>query len=211
MSETEGERRWSEGPRVRVRTRVVRRGDAAIRPVGAIEPASGALRSSLRTAEHRFLSLQTRSAEGASPETLLEYLSILADLRVVGNRLQEVSGRRDISYLADRQLTVLYHHCLWLTQRVSAEFLLLLQIQLEQELKRMIGPQAYQVYLRLEDVGDAAREVEMLDDRDLMGRLREGTLLREILDQVFLQSEFASSPHTPATAATGEGGAQGDW
>jgi len=209
MNDMEGERRWSEGPRVRVRTRVVRRGDAVIRPSGAIDPTSTAVRSSLRAAELRFLSLQSRSAEGTSPETLLEYLSILADLRVAGNRLQEMSGRRDVSYLADRRLTVLDHHCLWLTRRVSAEFLLFLQVQLEQELKRMIGPQAYQLYLRLEDVGDAAREVEMLDDHHLMGRLREGTLLREILDQVFLQGESVSQVGA-APAVAGEGGADGD-
>jgi hypothetical protein len=86
---------------------------------------------------------------------------------------------------------------------VSAEFLLLLQIRLEQQLKQTIDPRAYQLYLRLEDVGDAAREVEMLDDRDLLERLREGTLMQDIVDQVFLQGEVApeqaqlSVPPTP--------------
>ena len=195
MSESE---RWSEGPRVRVRTRVVRRADAAIRPSASVGLMSHTVRTSLRTAEQRFLVLQSRSTEGGSSEILLEYLTLLADLRVVGNRLQEMTGRRDLSYLVDRRLTVLHHHCLWLTRRVSGEFLLLLQIQLEQELKRTIGPHAYQLYLRLEDVGDAAREVEMLDDRDLLGQLREGTLMREILDQVFLQGDPAPE-QTPLT------------
>jgi len=210
MDEAESERRWSEGPRVRVRSRVVRRSASVMRPSGSVELTSHAVRSSLRAAEVRFLLLQSRSAERPSSEILLEYLGILADLRVAGNRLQDMSGRRDLSYLTDRRLTVLHHHCIWLTRRVSAEFLLLLQVQIEQELKRAIAPETYQLYLRVQDVGDASREVETLDDRGLMCRLRDGTLLGEILDQIFLQGDRPSAPEAgAATGAADEGGTFG--
>ncbi len=203
MSDAESERQREEGPPVRVKTRVVRRGDAG-------RLTTDPLRGGLRDAERRFLSLQSSAAGGVSPEAPSEYLAILADLKVIGERLHDMSGRRDISYLTDRRLTVLNHYCLWLTRRVSAEFLLILQIQLEQELKRGIGPQAYQMYLRLEDVADAAREVEMLDDRDLMARLREGALLREILEQVLPGDASAWAPRGGGTTeSSGEGGPSG--
>lgn len=203
MSAEESERPLDDGPRVLVRTRVVRRGDP-------IRPTTDPLRGGLREAERRFLSLQSRAAEGASPDALSEYLAILADLKVIGEHLQDLAGRRDISYLADRRLAVLNNHCLWLTRRVSGEFLLILQIYLEQELKRVIDPHAYQMYLQLEDVSDAARAVEMLDDRDLMARLREGTLFREILEHVPPGDVLAGGQRHGTTAEPSpEGGLSG--
>lgn len=189
MSGEDSERRWHEGPRVRVRARVVRRAEP-------IQLTTAPLRNKLREAERRFLSLQTGAVEGAPSHALSEYLAILADLKEIGNRLLDMSGRRDVSYLVDRRLTVLNHHCVWLTRRISTEFLLMLQIQLEQELKRVISPRAYETFIRLEDVADAAHEVEMLDDRELMAKLREGTLFREILEQV-LPGEMAEPSEGP--------------
>ncbi len=178
MSEAESHRRSDEGPRVRVKTRVVRRGDLVRQPT---DP----LRSDLREAERRFLSLPSGMTEGGSDDALSECVRILADLQHISDRLEEMSGRRDLSYLADRRLTVMNDHCAWLAKRVSAEFLLLFQIQLERELRRIISPDAYQLYLRLEDVGEVVREVEALGGRELLTRLREGTLVREILGRVW--------------------------
>jgi hypothetical protein len=178
MSEVEGSRRWEEGPRVRVRTRVVRRSDAG-RP-----PAEG-LRADLREAERRFLSLPGGASEGLSAEAMSECLAILTSLRGISDQLQEMAGRRDLSYLADRRLTVMHDHCAWLASRVSAEFLLLLQIALERELRRVISPEAYQLYLRLEDVEEVAREVEALTGPAILARLRDGTLMREMLGRVW--------------------------
>lgn len=189
MDKADRERRGDEVPRVRVRAGMVPGGD----PTRA---ATDPLRSALRDAENTFLSLQRRAAEGALPEALSGYRAILSDLRVVSIRLREMSGHRDISYLADRRLTTLGNYCLWLTRRVSAEFLLILQIYFEQELKRLISPDAYRMYLRLEDVADVAREVEMLDDRTLMARLRDGSLLEQVVPQdppPWLQSTSATA------------------
>jgi hypothetical protein len=175
MNETSG-RRWEEGPRVRVKARVVPRGDP-------VRTAVEALRARLADAEHRFLALLSRIGQGISRDVLVECLEILAELREVAARLHEMAGRRDISYFADLRLTALRNHCLWLARRTSGEFLLLLQIHFEATLRRLIGPNAYQIYLRLEDVEDVAREVETMSDHDLLGRLRDGTLLRENVEQ----------------------------
>ncbi|MDR7519545.1 MAG: hypothetical protein QN131_05370 [Armatimonadota bacterium] len=160
---------------------------------GATDESGGdvhrSLRRDLREAERRFLALQSRAADGPTHETLTEFLAILGGLRTIGNRLVEMVGRRDVSYFTDRRLAILNQQCLWLARRVSAEFLLLHQIRLEQALKRLFGPQAYQMYLRLEDIEDTAREVDALDDRDLLARLSEGTLAREILEQALGSEE----------------------
>lgn len=176
MNETSG-RRWEEGPRVRVKARIIPRGD----PVRA---AVEALRARLADAEHRFLALLGQIGQGISRDALVECLELLAELREIAGRLHEMAGRRDISYFADLRLTALRNHCLWLVRRTSGEFLLLLQIHFEATLRRLIGPNAYQVYLRLEDVEDVAREVESMSDHDLLARLRDGTLLRENVEQM---------------------------
>lgn len=161
---------------MRVKARVVPRGDP-------VRTAVEALRARLADAEHRFLALLSRIGQGISRDVLVECLEILAELREVAARLHEMAGRRDISYFADLRLTALRNHCLWLARRTSGEFLLLLQIHFEATLRRLIGPNAYQIYLRLEDVEDVAREVETMSDHDLLGRLRDGTLLRENVEQ----------------------------
>ncbi|OFX35492.1 MAG: hypothetical protein A2Z07_03290 [Armatimonadetes bacterium RBG_16_67_12] len=171
--------RFQEGPRVRIRPRVVRRDDLE-------RPMANSLRSVMREAESRFLALQTTATQSDPAVVLSAYLNILADLGAVAERLHEASVRRDISFVADRRLTFLSDYCRWLARRVSAEFLLILQISLEQDLKDAISPEAYLKFLRLEEVEDAARDVEGLNDRDLMGKLRIGTLFRDILDQVSL-------------------------
>lgn len=166
-----------EAPPAAERTRVVRRSEA-FRSI--LEP----LRRTLNEAERRFLALQAAAA--TSTEALGEYLAILAEAGTIDERLREISGRRDIPYLVDRRLTQLHDHCRWLVRRVSAVFLLILEVNLEQEFKQIIGPEAYQLFLRLEEVVDAAREIETLSDRELMTRARDGTLLREVLEQAHL-------------------------
>jgi hypothetical protein len=167
---------WAMEPRVRVRARVVRE---------ALRITTDPLRSALNDAERRFLAAQRDATHGA-PGALSEYLTIMTDLGIIDERLEEVADRRDVSYLTNRRLSRLKEHCRWLARRVSADFLLALQVRLEQELKQIIGPEAYQMFLRFEEVEDAAGEIDRLSDDDLMVRLREGTLLRGILEQVRL-------------------------
>jgi hypothetical protein len=163
--------------RVRARTRVPRQGDT-------IRAAGDPLRSALRETERRFLASQASAAARGSPTVLSEYLTLMAELGVIDEQLEEASARRDNSYLSDRRLNAQRDYCRWLARRVSTEFLLLLEVHLEQELKRLIAPDAYELFLRFEKIEDAAREIETLPDNDLMARVREGTVFRQILKQV---------------------------
>lgn len=190
MATRENGRPQGEVPAERIKPRVVRRGDAA-------RVAADPLRASLRAAERRFLQLQSLGLEGISAQMLSEHLAILDDLRVIYGRLHEESVRRDIPYVTERRLTFLTEYCRWLTRRVSAQTLLMLEVQIEQELKRIISPEAYQVFLRLEDVVEDAREMETLGDREVMARLADGTLLRGVAEQIRLGS--ASVPPQPSS------------
>lgn len=197
MDDVYGGQRWSEGPRVRVRRRgTIRSGTWP--PGEKTQVTTDPLRGALRAAERRFLALQGMSAEGRWSEALEGYQDLMAELRMIGNRLGEHVGRRDLTFLADRRLNLLQDHCLWLARRVSSALLLVLQLRLEQELKRLSGPRGYQVYLRLEDVADAAHEVEALSEHDLMARLRDGTLWGDLQDQESLPDETARPTVEPS-------------
>ncbi len=167
-----------------------------------IRSTTDSLRALLREAERRFLTLQSAADEGAPSAVLSGYLKILGNLRAIDERLQEAVVRRDISYHTERKLIFLSDHCRWLTRRVSTEMLLFLQVHLERELRNSVSPEAYQVFLRLEDVTDAAREIETLSDKDLMGKLRIGTLLRDILDEAGLEDARARAHQVGAAAGS---------
>lgn len=177
MSGETGEQLFEGRSRVRVRARTVRWRDAG-------QVSTHPLRTALREVERRFLASQVTRAAGPSRELLSEYLSLLEELGGLDEQIEEALGRRDVSYLVDRRLKLLNDYCLWLARRVGAEFLLVLQVYLEQELKRAIPPEAYQMFLRFQEVEDTAREIEVLSDDIFMTRLRDGTVFRDILHQI---------------------------
>jgi hypothetical protein len=130
---------------------------------------------------------QNSASVRAPAESLVTCVAILEELGRIEGLLHEESARRDTPYLAERRLGLMREYCQWLTRRVSAEFLLVLRVQLERELRSMISPEAYQLFQRLEDIEDTAREIEATPDEELMARQREGSLFREVLDQVRLR------------------------
>lgn len=183
-----------EGPRVRVRGRLAR--DA-----GGFPLRTDSLRRALRDVESRFLVMQSGGLARSSTETLASCLTILEQLGGIHRHIQEAADRQDIPYLVERRLTLLSDHCQWLTRRVSTEFLLVLRIRLEQEFRRVVSPEAYQAFQRIRETEDAAREIEATGDLELMARLRDGTLLRGVLEQIRLrdvagldQSEVEQDP-----------------
>jgi hypothetical protein len=182
---------WSEGPKVRVRRKVTIRSEGA-RPDKGTRVATEPLRGTLRALEHRFLSLQDLSAAGHWSEAVEGCATLLADLRVISSRLEEEVGRCDLTFLDDRRLSLLQDRTVWLTRRVSSAMLLAQQLLLERELKRLVEPRGYQVYLCLEDLSEVAHEVEALSGQDLMVKLRDGTLLAGFLD--LLSSQLRSEP-----------------
>jgi hypothetical protein len=141
----------------------------------------------LRDLEKRFLAAQSSVPPRAPSEALADCLSILDELRGIDGRLNEAAERRDFPYSLERRRAFLNTYCRWLIRRVGTEFLLILRVHLERELKGMISPDALQVFQRLEEVDDAARDLEAEADHELMARVRDGSLLRDVLDQLRLQ------------------------
>jgi hypothetical protein len=179
MPREEQERRWQEGPRVRVRPRPGL-------PAEPVRVVVGEARSALRALEQRFLALQASLETRPPADLLADCLTLLSQLKELDQRLEEVSARRDLPYGTHLRLTFLNGNCRWLTRRISTEVVLALQVHLEQRFRRLVDPQAYQLFLRLDELSDAGREIEALSDRELMSRLRDGTLVRDVLESVRL-------------------------
>jgi hypothetical protein len=175
MTSSSGERTPEAESRVQVRTRVVRRSDA-------VRVATGPLRHALQEVEHRFIAVQSSRVPSASTKVLADYVRLLSELATTHRQLGEAVGRRDISYLTDRRLNLLEDYCHWLSRRVSSEFLLVLQVLLEQEMRRAMSPAAYQIFLRFEEIEDTVNEIETLPDKEFMNRLNDGVLLQELVE-----------------------------
>lgn len=179
MADDERGQRGDEGPRVRVRPRPGRRAQ----PLRTI---AGEVRAGLREVEQRFLTVQAEAEARPPADVLADYLALLGRVRDLYVRLEDTSGRRDVSYGMHLRLEFLHGACRWLARRISAEVVLAMQVQLEQRFRQVVDADAYQVYLRLEELTDAGREIEALSDRELLGRLRDGTLVRDVLETLRL-------------------------
>jgi hypothetical protein len=177
MTSGSGEGVPEDETQVRVRTRVVRRSDS-------VRVTTAPIRQALQEVERRFIGVQSGRTLATSTRVLADYVRLLSELGSLHKQLGDAVGRRDISYLTDRRVSLLGDYCHWLTRRVSSEFLLVLQVLLEQELKQVMGPETYQIFLRFEEIEDAAREIETLPEGEFMTRLHDGTLVRELLELV---------------------------
>ncbi len=195
MTDEEQQRRGEEGPRVRVRPRPGRRAE----PVRAV---LGEVRTRLRDLERRFLAVQAAAEARPPAEVLGEYLVLLQQVKEVDQRLEGAAGRRDLQYGMHLRLRYLNDNCRWLSRQIAAEVVLTLQVHLEQRFKRATDPDAYQMFLRLEELADTGREIERLSDRELMERLRDGTLVRDVLEAVRLADVVAWPLQTPQAPQT---------
>lgn len=96
---------------------------------------------------------------------------VVGDLRRVLRAVVELEGRRDATYPDLHRLRTLKARTVWLYRRLAQERLFSRKLQLEERLKSLISPEAYEVYLELQ-----ACEVEEEADRtatddDLAARL----------------------------------------
>jgi hypothetical protein len=190
MTDEGQERRWEEGPRVRVRPRPGRRAE----PVRVV---IGEVRDALRGLERHFLAVQAGAETREAAELLTEYLTLLNQLRGLDQRLEAAAGRRDLQYGVHLRFLYLNDNCRWLARRILAEMVLTLQVHLEQRFRRLVDPDVYQMFLRLDELADTGREIESMPDRELMSRLRDGTLVRDVLEAVRLADVVAWPPQGP--------------
>lgn len=129
------------------------------------------LEAALDAVERQFVTLLAQQKlftdSGAEPPAA----RVVGDVRRVLSSVVELEGRRDATYPDLHRLRTLRARAVWLYRRLAQERLFSRKLQLEERLKSLISPEAYEVYLELQ-----ACEVEEEADRtatddDLAARL----------------------------------------
>jgi len=125
------------------------------------------LEAALDAAEQRFVTLLAQqrlfSENGGEPPAM----RVVGELRRVLRSVTELEGRRDVTFDDLRRLHALRARTVWLYRRIAQERLFARKVQLEERLKSMIPPEAYEVYLELqaceveEDADRAATDEEL--------------------------------------------------
>lgn len=124
------------------------------------------LEATLDAAEQHFVALVARGLVGEPP-----MLRILDDLRRVLSALAEMDGRRDVTFLSLQRLQGVRTRALWLYRRLVQEQVFARKSALEQKLKSLISPEAYQVYLSLQECELEEEAERLASDEDLALRL----------------------------------------
>jgi hypothetical protein len=103
------------------------------------------LEAALDAAEQRFVTLLAQqrlfSENGGEPPAI----RVVGELRRVLQSVTELEGRRDVTFQELRRLHALRTRTVWLYRRLVQERLFARKVQLEERLKAMIPPEAYEV------------------------------------------------------------------
>lgn len=118
------------------------------------------LEAALDATEQRFVTLLAQQRlfqeNGAEPPVM----RVIGELRRVLRSVTELEGRRDVTFEDAQRLQRLRERTVWLYRRLVQERLFARKVQLEERLKSLIPPEAYEIYLELQ-----ACEVEEEADR----------------------------------------------
>jgi len=118
------------------------------------------LSNATNSVERRLLHLIKQRAGGAiSLEDFIGELSRLrGDLGRCYRQITETSGRRDLSFSIIASLDELDRWCLWLYRKTHLEQAFFEKLHLEQRLRTLISPEAFEVYQELLNVEERERE-----------------------------------------------------
>ncbi len=129
------------------------------------------LEAALDAAEQRFMTLLAQqrlfSDNGGEPPAM----RLVGELRRVLRAVTELEGRRDITFEDLHRLHALRTRTLWLYRRLVQERLFARKVQLEERLKSMISPEAYEVYLELQACEVEEHADQAATDEEVAGRL----------------------------------------
>lgn len=129
------------------------------------------LEAALDAVEQRFVALLVQqrlfTANGADPPAV----RLVGDLRRVFGLVAELEGRRDATFPDLSRLQTLRTRVLWLYRRLAQERLFARKAQLEERLKSLMGPEAYQVYLELQACEVEEEATRAATDEELAARL----------------------------------------
>jgi hypothetical protein len=129
------------------------------------------LEAALDAAEQRFVTLLAQqrlfSENGGEPPAI----RVVGELRRVLQSVTELEGRRDVTFQELRRLHALRTRTVWLYRRLVQERLFARKVQLEERLKAMIPPEAYEVYLELQSCEVEEEADRAATDEEVAARL----------------------------------------
>ncbi len=129
------------------------------------------LEASLDAIEYRFVTLLAQqrlfSNNGGEPPAM----RVVGELRRVLRAVMDLEERRDLTFEDIRRLQALRTRTVWLYRRVTQERLFAKKLQLEEQLKSMIPPEAYEVYLKLQACEVEEEADQAATDEELAARL----------------------------------------
>lgn len=135
------------------------------------EKALRYLEAALGAAEQQFVALLSQhklflANGGSSPAGRL-----VGDLRRVLTAVVELEGRRDVTFPHLDRLRTLRARAVWLYRRLVQERVFARKVQLEEKLKSVINPEAYEVYLELQACDVEEEADRAATDEELAARL----------------------------------------
>jgi hypothetical protein len=128
------------------------------------------LEATLDAVEHQFVTLVSRqklfAENGDSAAGRL-----LGQLRHLLEGVVELEGRRDATYPDLHRVQTLKARVVWLYRRLAQERLFTRKLQLEERLRSLMSPEAYDVYLELQACEVEEEADRAATDEELVARL----------------------------------------
>lgn len=144
-----------------------------------------AFQQTIRAIEDRFSTLQKHlDKNGLMGTCFRETADLIMQTQSLYQVLEDERDRRDLSFSTHRRLSALADWCRWMVRKLADECFLRVRLDLEQKLKAMLSAGALELYLRIDELGDMAKEIVELSDADLGSQMRQEQLAGVLVDRL---------------------------
>ncbi len=89
-----------------------------------------------------------------------------------------------------------------MVRKLTDECFLRVRLDLEQKLKATLSKSAVELYLRIDELGDIAKEMTEMSDADLGNQMREGQLAGVLVDQLNAFSSLRGADDEEGSSTT---------
>ncbi len=144
-----------------------------------------AFQLNIRAIEDRFSILQKQlDKHGLTGTSFRETSDLIVQTQSLYRILEDERERRDLTFSTHRRLSALADWCRWMVRKLADECFLRVRLDLEWKLKAMLSSGALELYLRIDELGDMAKEIAEMSDADLGSQMRQGQLAGVLVDQL---------------------------
>jgi hypothetical protein len=140
--------------------------------IGSADQATTDLFLTLATIEGRVLRLIRKGDREIPIRDLVTELSVLSvDLRRCHREIVDLSERRDLSFMTQKNLRRLWEHSIWLYRKTHSERAFFQKLELENRLRALISQEAFNLHQELLTVDDDQRRFIESDDASVAAQL----------------------------------------